>query len=298
MKSIFVLASVLATVYAQSNIHPNGDNAKCVDVAAANFANGTPVDIFDCNGTGAQKWRWNGNALTITNPADGSQWCLDAGDQSQWAPGVQMKIWQCFANLPQQTWTPVTTSGNIQLINSNLCLDLTNGNKTNSNVLQIWTCGGGNPNQIWSVTPAEQPPSATLNVHPNGDNSKCVDVVAAKFADGTPVDIFDCNGTGAQKWKWNGDALTIVNPADGSQWCLDAGDQSQWAPGVQMKIWQCFASLPQQTWTPDTSSGGIQLINSNFCLDLTNGNKTNSNVLQIWTCGGGNPNQIWTVTPA
>jgi hypothetical protein len=63
-----------------------------------------------------------------------------------------MKIWQCFANLLQQTWTPDTTSGNIKLTTANFCLDLTNGSKANRNVLQIWTCGGGNVNQIWSVT--------------------------------------------------------------------------------------------------------------------------------------------------
>ena len=68
------------------------------------------------------------------------------------ANGVKMKIWQCFSNLPQQTWTPVTTSGTIKLTTANFCLDLTGGIKTNQNVLQIWTCGGGNANQIWTVT--------------------------------------------------------------------------------------------------------------------------------------------------
>ena len=125
----------------------------------------------------------------------------------------------------------------------------------------------------------------------------------------------DCNGSNSQKWQWNGDLLTSVNPVDGSQWCLDAGVNSQCkyiyfrfmfilaytltgANGVRMKIWQCFSGLPQQTWTPDTSSGTIKLTTANFCLDLTNGITTNQNILQIWTCGGGNTNQIWTVTSA
>jgi beta-glucanase (GH16 family) len=29
---------------------------KCLDVAAANSADGTPVQLYDCNGTGAQQW--------------------------------------------------------------------------------------------------------------------------------------------------------------------------------------------------------------------------------------------------
>lgn len=137
---------------------------------------------------------------------------------------------------------------------------------------------------------------SSLNVHPNGDNSKCVGILGGTYANGVAVDIFDCNGSATQKWKWNGNSLTSVNPVDGSQWCLDAGVQSQWANGVKMKIWQCFANLPQQTWTPVTTSGTIKLTTANFCLDLTGGIKTNRNILQIFTCGAGNTNQIWTVT--
>jgi len=140
--------------------------------------------------------------------------------------------------------------------------------------------------------------SGSLNIHPNGNNAKCVGILGGTYADGTAVDIYDCNGSNSQKWQWNGDALTSINPVDGSQWCLDAGANSQWANGVRMKIWQCFSGLPQQTWTPVTTSGTIKLASANFCLDLTNGITTNQNVLQIWTCGGGNTNQIWTVTSA
>jgi hypothetical protein len=137
------------------NIHPDADNSKCVGILGGTYANGAAVDIYDCNGSATQKWRFNeNNGLTSVNPADGSQWCLDAGVQSQWANGVKMKIWQCFANLPQQTWTTITTytSGKIKLPTANFCLDLTGGSKTNRNVLQIWTCGDTNLNQLWTLT--------------------------------------------------------------------------------------------------------------------------------------------------
>jgi len=140
--------------------------------------------------------------------------------------------------------------------------------------------------------------SGSLNIHPNGNDAKCVGILGGTYADGTPVDIFDCNGSNTQKWQWNGNALTSINPVDSSQWCLDAGVNTQWANGVKMKIWQCFSGLPQQTWTPVTTSGTIKLTTANFCLDLTNGITTNQNILQIWTCGAGNPNQFWTVTSA
>ncbi|KAF8874250.1 ricin B lectin domain-containing protein [Gymnopilus junonius] len=278
------------------NIHPNGDDSKCVGILGGTYADGTAVDIFDCNDSTTQKWQWNGNALTSVNPADGSQWCLDSGDQSTWTNGLKMKIWQCFSNLPQQTWTPVTTSGTIKLTSANFCLDLTNGDKMNQNILQIWTCTPEDVNQVWSQVPSPpvQVGPGSLNIHPNGDNSKCVGILGGVYANGSAVDIYDCNGSNTQKWGWNGNALTSVNPADGSRWCLDAGVQSTWTNGLKMKIWQCFPTLPQQNWNPIRTSGSIQLTSADFCLDLTNGNKTNQNVLQIWTCAVGNGNQIWT----
>ena len=82
-----------------------------------------------------------------------------------------------------------------------------------------------------------------LNIHPNGDNSKCVSILGGTYSNGAAVDMyvvlpiyltqidrrssFDCNGSDNQKWKWNDESLTSVNPVDGSQWCLDAGVQSQ-----------------------------------------------------------------------
>jgi len=135
-------------------IHPNGDSAKCVGILGGAYTNGAAVDIYDCNHSTTQKWTWNGNALTSVNPADQSQWCLDAGEPTSFANGTKLKIWQCFSGLTQQTWTPpfsLSTGGNIRLSTGGFCVDLTNGDKTNKNVLQIWACSSGfNANQVWT----------------------------------------------------------------------------------------------------------------------------------------------------
>src|SRR6266436_2835344 len=47
---------------------------KCIDITSANTANGTTVQLFDCNGTGAQKWTVTA-AHDIVNPQ--SNRCLD-----------------------------------------------------------------------------------------------------------------------------------------------------------------------------------------------------------------------------
>ncbi|KAF8914423.1 carbohydrate-binding module family 13 protein [Gymnopilus junonius] len=116
-----------------------------------------------------------------------------------------------------------------------------------------------------------------------------MDVRGAVYANGTPVQIYDCNGTGAQKWVLNRGSTKVK--VFGQNFCLDAGSSP--ANGVGMKIWQCYDDLRAQQWYygPDNS---LTLDGTAFCLDLTNGVLTNSNQLQTWQCYSGNGNQIWT----
>ncbi|KAH6879697.1 G-X-X-X-Q-X-W domain-containing protein [Coprinopsis sp. MPI-PUGE-AT-0042] len=83
-----------------NNIQPFKSNQKCLDVAGGVLANGTPVQIYDCNGTAAQKWviKRGGTQIKLS----GTNYCLDAGSNP--ASGVKMKIWQCYDNLPAQQW--------------------------------------------------------------------------------------------------------------------------------------------------------------------------------------------------
>ncbi|KAJ3495266.1 hypothetical protein NLJ89_g10653 [Agrocybe chaxingu] len=83
-----------------TTIHPNGNPSKCMDVRGAIYTNGTPVQIYDCNGTGAQKWVLNRGSTKVR--LAGTNFCLDAGSAP--ANGVGMKIWECFDNLPAQQW--------------------------------------------------------------------------------------------------------------------------------------------------------------------------------------------------
>ncbi|KAF9556548.1 hypothetical protein CPC08DRAFT_91192 [Agrocybe pediades] len=98
------------------------------------------------------------------------------------------------------------------------------------------------PQGIFTFPPGVQgdvvpnpPPTTDVSIHPNGNN-KCLDVRAATYANGTSVQIYDCNGSGAQKWVINRGSNTSIR-ASGTNFCLDAGSSP--ANGVGMKIWQC-----------------------------------------------------------
>ncbi|TFK29187.1 G-X-X-X-Q-X-W domain-containing protein [Coprinopsis marcescibilis] len=143
----------------------NFNRQKCVDIRGNVLANGTPVQIYDCNDTGAQRWFLNFGGTRVQ--LAGTNFCLDAGSNP--VNGAQMKIWQCYDNLPAQQWyltqdfrialqgtgTPPFVSQRSWSSSHNnaagLCLDLTGGNTGNGNILQAWQCTDFNANQVWGL---------------------------------------------------------------------------------------------------------------------------------------------------
>ncbi|KAH6906593.1 G-X-X-X-Q-X-W domain-containing protein [Coprinopsis sp. MPI-PUGE-AT-0042] len=124
---------------------------KCLDVRGGLLENGTPVQLYDCNDSPAQNWVYHRGTGQVR--VKGTNFCLDSGSEidckQDAANGSQMKIWQCFDNLPAQTWT-LTWDDRLVRAGTGLCLDLTNGSRVNGNIIQTWTCSDFNPNQIWS----------------------------------------------------------------------------------------------------------------------------------------------------
>ncbi|MEU6404961.1 lectin [Streptomyces sp. NPDC046985] len=145
-----LVAALLAAFFTVAPAHAadgqiSGLAGKCVDVAGANSASGTPVQLYDCNGTNAQRW---------SNPGDGTLRalgkCLDVVDRST-ADGAAVQLWDCTGG-PNQQWV-VTGAHDIVNPAANKCLDVRDNNSANATRLQIWTCTGGG-NQKWNAPAA------------------------------------------------------------------------------------------------------------------------------------------------
>jgi beta-glucanase (GH16 family) len=119
-----------------------------------------------------------------------------------------------------------------------------------------------------------------------GFGGKCVDVAAANSADGTTVQLYTCNGTGAQAWTVNPDGtLNALGK------CLDVAAAGT-ANGTKVQLYSCNGTGAQK-WQYTASH---QLINpqSGKCLDATGVSSADGTPLQIWDCSGG-ANQQWTL---
>jgi beta-glucanase (GH16 family) len=119
-----------------------GIGGQCADVAGAGTANGSAVQLYNCNGTGAQSW---------TVQTDGSVQalgkCMDVTSGGT-ANGTQVQLYDCNGT-GSQKWQQ---ESNGQLVNpqSGRCLDATGNSSANGTRLQIWDCYGSG-NQTWSV---------------------------------------------------------------------------------------------------------------------------------------------------
>ncbi|ATL81267.1 glycoside hydrolase family 16 protein [Streptomyces malaysiensis subsp. malaysiensis] len=120
-----------------------GVGGKCVDVAGGNNANGTAVQLYDCNGSAAQQWSVGSDG---TIRALGK--CLDVASGGT-ADGTLVQLWDCNGSAAQQ-WA-VPAARDIVNPQANKCLDATGGSSANGTRLQIWTCTGA-ANQKWTVT--------------------------------------------------------------------------------------------------------------------------------------------------
>ncbi|MEW1647363.1 MULTISPECIES: lectin [unclassified Streptomyces] len=115
---------------------------KCVDVNGANSANGTAVQLYDCNGTAAQQWTVGSDG---TIRALGK--CLDVTAGGT-ADGTKVQLYDCNGSAAQK-WA-VSSANDIVNPQANKCLDVTGNTSANGTPLQIWTCSGA-ANQKWTV---------------------------------------------------------------------------------------------------------------------------------------------------
>ncbi|MEU3711021.1 ricin-type beta-trefoil lectin domain protein [Streptomyces catenulae] len=121
----------------------NGMNGICLDVANGNRANGTPIQVHDCNGMPAQRWTM---ASDGTVRAYGK--CMDVAENAT-SDGSLIHLWDCNGR-PSQQWIFSGAPHDLVNLPANKCLDIRAANASNGTRVQIANCSG-NPAQKWSV---------------------------------------------------------------------------------------------------------------------------------------------------
>ncbi|GIM89898.1 ThuA domain-containing protein [Paractinoplanes toevensis] len=123
-----------------------------------------------------------------------------------------------------------------------------------------------------------------------GFAGKCLDVNGAGTADGTKIQLWTCNNTGAQRWSVSGQVWR--NPSSGK--CLDVAGGGT-ANGTKAQLWTCNGSAAQN-WTAQ-ADGTVQNPRSGRCLDVSEVKSTDGQQIHIWDCLGA-ANQKWSPPPS
>lgn len=295
-----------------------GSGGKCLDVRYGNRANGTPVQIWDCNGSAPQQWtvdqdrnlRALGSCLDVAGggPANGTPvqlWACNDSPAQEWVAqpdgslrnpqsgkcldipsndttnGRQLQIWECNGSAPQKWNVPITTVASGPVVGpTGRCLDVRQGGTANGTPVQLFSCNGTAP-QLWSVGS-----DRTVRAL-----DKCLDVSAGGFVNGAAVQLWECNGTDAQDWVQQGRSL--LNPRSGR--CVDVPG-GQYYDGIALQVWQCNGTRPQNWSLPVAAISVGPIVGlAGKCVDIRSGQAEDGTPVQLWACNGSEP-QTWSLS--
>jgi glucosylceramidase len=114
---------------------------------------------------------------------------------------------------------------------------------------------------------------------------KCLDVAGGASADGTAVQLYDCNGSAAQSWTVAADGTVRALGK-----CLDVTSGST-ADGAKVQLYTCNGT-GAQAWSYNAATGDVVNLAADKCLDVTDNSSANGARAQIWSCTGA-ANQKW-----
>ncbi|TQS25008.1 beta-1,3-glucanase family protein [Microbispora sp. KK1-11] len=201
------------------------NGGKCLDVVDNGTANGSKVQIWDCSGGGNQQWVLQSDG-SIRNTGSGR--CLDSPSGAT-GNGTRLQIYDCNGSAAQR-WS---FAGGANIAGpGGKCVDVagddTGGNNT---AVQLWDCQSYAKDQYWTWS------GQTLRTL-----GRCLDVQSGGTANGTPLQLYDCNTTGAQNWVQLADG-SIRNPQSGR--CIDAPGGAT-GNGTRLQIYDCNGSAAQR----------------------------------------------------
>jgi hypothetical protein len=132
--------------------------------------------------------------------------------------------------------------------------------------------------------PTTAPPASGATMLQSNFSGRCIDIPGAQANAGALLQMWDCNGSDAQKWAFQPDGTLRAMGK-----CMDPAGGAL-ANGTPIQLADCNAN-PVQRFTL-TSARTLVNVSSGRCVDIKDWNGSNGAALQLWDCAG-TANQIW-----
>ena len=288
------------------------NNNLVMDIAGGATANKVAVQLYGWNDTDAQKYRFAeaGNGVYLFSIVSTGKLEEIAGG----ATGNGGAIHQYAANGTQaQRWVAVKYGSNVALLNSkaNRAIDVPAANAANSVKLQSYTANGTNAQQ-WTISKAPTTreyldelaskhrgdlADGTYVVETALQSGKVMDVSGGSSANGANVQLYQSNGTNAQRWRVTHDSkgyVTLTNVGSGK--VLDVNGAST-ADGANVQQYASNGTWAQK-WIAVKNADGSYTFYSGLhdrkVLDVYGGMTSNGANVQLYA-GNGTKAQRWTI---
>jgi hypothetical protein len=242
-------------------------NGKCLTDPGNKTANGTRVDVSNCQAGPAQRW---------TVVSDGTLRvrgrCLDIAG-SGGAAGQRVQLWQC-TGAPREIWMQ-GTAGELVNPSSGLCLT------GPGSVPTTGTCRI-KADEAWTL-PGHQVLASVTNT--------CMDDLHSVGTNGNPIDMFSCNGTPVQDWTFEPDGSIRVY---GNK-CVTVRTPGR--AGAKVELWACTAANRRgQDWAI-VRTGGVssELSIGGVCLAIPSMTAAGGSQLVMARCTATDPRVHWRV---
>ena len=242
-----------------------------IDVAAGSAANGANVQLYESNGSSAQRWQFTEDEngyLTIKNV--GSQKVLDVYCGLK-ANGTNIQQYDSNNSYAQKWIAVEDDNGSLTLysaLSENMVVDLSCGQTSNGTNVNLYESNGTDA-QKYHLFSAQAVPQIDKVIKTGtyeivADSGKVFDVPGASNSDGARLQVFDANGTAAQSFVIGfdeaGGGYTIKSLSSGKMLDVNNGD---FVPGAIVQQWGSSAeNSPQRHWVLKDAGEGRYYIYS------------------------------------
>ena len=280
VKRTDLLKEGLVTVFSSM-----GDN-KVLDVKNGDFSDGANVQLYDGNGTFAQKW----NVTKVAGRANSYRFESVCAGKYLTADGFNV----CQRGLDDseaQIWTPrVSERGGVVLENSanDKVLDVAGASTANGTNVQVYGSNGTDAQRFY-VDQVDPLQDGMYTLHIGSNYKQVVDVAGGSNSDGANIQSWESNNSGAQKWnifKNNDGSYRIINAANGK--AMDVSEAKAYVgANVQQYTWN---GSNAQKWIVryDREAGFVfeSSLNANLVLETSSYDAGNGVNIQLGTASG------------
>ncbi len=222
------------------------NTAKCIDLDNSNTNNGANIQLYDCNESSAQQWVYNGLYKTIHSGVNSDK-CFDAVNGSATTSNVNLQLWDCKYTNNNQKWeiTGAMTVSNVSnrkhivpVAATGFAFHSQHGAEEGSTI-QLWTKDNTNTSEQWYFD--------GLAIKMRDHQNLCIDLSQSNTSNGNNIQLYNCNGSNAQKWMYDGltqSIRSVVNPDKCMQ--IDKNGDGVYGKRSNVEIYDCNGSDGQQ----------------------------------------------------